>query len=82
MEFSADFILVACGRNQNISFLSTNLTKYFHNQRGFPQTSLPGLYIAGDVVRGTYRQTGVAVGDGIHAAMMVQKYLKEKAGIS
>ena len=82
MEHSADFILVACGRDQNISFLPPNLTKYFDNKRDFPQTSLPGLYVAGDVVRGTYRQTGVAVGDGIHAAMMVQKYLKEKAGVS
>jgi len=82
MEFSADFILVACGRDQNISFLSQKLTKYFDNQKDFPQTSLPGLYVAGDVVRGTYRQTGVAVGDGIHTAMMVQNYLKEKAGVS
>ena len=81
-ECSADFILVACGRDQNISFLHPNLTKYFDNQKNFPQTSLPGLYAAGDVVRGTYRQTGVAVGDGIHAAMMVQNYLKEKAGVS
>ena len=81
MEHSADFILVACGRDQNISFLTPNLTKYFDNQKDFPQTSLPGLYVAGDVVRGTYRQTGVAVGDGIHAAMMVQKYLEEKAGV-
>lgn len=80
-EFSADFILIACGRDPNISFLSTNLTKYIDDCSGVPRMSLPGLYFAGDVLRGTYRQSAIAVGDGIHAAMMAQRYLKEKGGI-
>lgn len=80
-EFSADFILIACGRDPNISFLSTNLTKYINDCSCVPQMSLPGLYFAGDVLRGTYRQTAIAVGDGIHAAMKVLRYLKDKGGI-
>lgn len=81
MEVAADFILIACGRDPNTSFLSRSLTKYLNDKIGFPLTSLPGLYFAGDVIRGGYRQTGVAVGDGIHAAMMVQRYLKDKGGV-
>jgi thioredoxin reductase (NADPH) len=76
-EFTADFILVACGREPTTSFLAPSLKKCFENTSGFPQTCIPGLYVAGDVVRGIYRQTGVAVGDGIRAAMMTERYLKD-----
>ena len=77
-ELPADFILVACGRDPNTSFLSPTLKKCFDNTSDFPKTSIPGLYFAGDVVRGTYRQVGVAVGDGIHAAMMAEHYLRKR----
>jgi thioredoxin reductase (NADPH) len=76
--FPADFILIACGRDPNTSFLSPKLKKYLDTISNIPQTVLPGLYVAGDVVRGTYRQTGIAVGDGIRAAMMVEHYLKDR----
>jgi len=75
-EFIADFILVACGRTPNTSFLTSTLKKCINNTSECPQTSLPGLYFAGDIVRGTYRQAGIAVGDGIHAAMMVERFLR------
>jgi thioredoxin reductase (NADPH) len=77
-ELPADYILVACGRDPNTSFLSPTLKKCFDNTSDFPQTCIPGLYFAGDVIRGTYRQVGVAVGDGIHAAMMVEHYLRKR----
>jgi thioredoxin reductase (NADPH) len=77
-ELSADFILVACGRDPNTSFLTPNLKKCINDVSECSQTSLPGLYFAGDVVRGTYRQAGIAVGDGIHAAMMVERFLRNK----
>jgi thioredoxin reductase (NADPH) len=77
-EFAADFILVACGRKPTISFLAPLIKKCFENTSDFPQTCIPGLYGAGDVVRGTYRQVGVAVGDGIRAAMMTERYLKDR----
>ncbi len=80
LKLSADYLLIACGREPNISCLSEDLIKYTKGPTAFPQTSLPGLYFAGDVVRGTNRQTGIAVGDGIHAAMMAQRFLKETAG--
>jgi len=77
-ELSADFILVACGRDSNTSFLSPTLKKCFDNTSDIPKTSIPGLYFVGDVIRGPYRQTGIAVGDGIHAAMMMEHYLGKK----
>jgi thioredoxin reductase len=77
-ELSADFILVACGRDPNTSFLSPTLKKCFNNPSDIPKTSIPGLFFAGDVIRGPYRQTGIAVGDGIHAAMMVEHYLRKR----
>jgi len=77
-EIPFDFIVVACGRVPNISFLSSTLKKCFDTASDFPKTSLPGLYFAGDVIRGTHRQTGIAVGDGIHAAMMAEHYLRKR----
>lgn len=77
-KFYADFILVACGRDPNTWFLSPLLKKYLNTISDAPQTTLLGLFFAGDIVRGAYRQVGVAVGDGIRAAMMTERYLKER----
>jgi thioredoxin reductase (NADPH) len=77
-EFRADFIVVACGREPNISFLSRTLQQCFENNTGFPHTSISGLYFVGDVSRGTCRQVGVAVGDGIYAAMGVERFLRKR----
>lgn len=78
MDLPFDYLLVACGRESNSSFLGPRLKTVLKDQSDVPQTVLPGLYVAGDVIRGMYRQTGIAVGDGIQAAMMVQRYLKDQ----
>ncbi len=77
-ELPFDFIIVACGRSPDTSFLSPTLKKCFDMISDSSKTSLPGLYFAGDVMRGIHRQTGIAVGDGIHAAMMAEHYLRTK----
>jgi thioredoxin reductase (NADPH) len=40
-------------------------------------TSLPGLFAAGDVRRGSTKQAASAVGEGATAALMIREYLKE-----
>jgi thioredoxin reductase len=78
LELSADFILIACGREPNTTFLNPNLKKCFDNISDILNTSIPGLYFAGDIIRGANRQVGIAVGDGIHAAMLVERFLRNK----
>lgn len=77
-ELAFDFIVAACGRSPDTSFLSPILKKCFDTASDSSKTSLPGLYFAGDVMRGIHRQIGIAVGDGIYAAMMVEHYLRIK----
>ncbi len=46
---------------------------------GSMQTSLPGLFAAGDVRVQITRQVTTAVGDATTAAIAVEKYLKARA---
>ena len=78
VEFLTDFILTACGREPNDEILSPELRKRIGKASKIPETNVPGLYLAGDLVRGKHRQTGIAVGDGIRAAMLVEEYLLER----
>jgi thioredoxin reductase (NADPH) len=80
VEYAADYILMACGREPNIEVLSPELRKKVENAAGIPETNVPGLFLAGDVVRGTHRQTAIAVGDGVSAAMLVEEYLRKRDG--
>jgi thioredoxin reductase (NADPH) len=41
------------------------------------QTSVPGIFAAGDVRHNQLKQVSVAVGEGALAAMMAEKYLEE-----
>jgi thioredoxin reductase len=75
-ELLADYILVACGREPNMDVLSPSLRKRTGKMKRIPETGVPGLFIAGDVTRGKHRQTTIAVGDGVLAAMMVDEYLR------
>jgi thioredoxin reductase (NADPH) len=77
-ELSADFILIACGREPNTAVLSPTLKTCYHHISAIPHTSIPGLYLAGDIVRGSHRQAGIAVGDGIHAAMSAERFVKHE----
>ncbi|MEM0492671.1 MAG: NAD(P)/FAD-dependent oxidoreductase [Candidatus Thermoplasmatota archaeon] len=71
-----DYILVACGREPDINFLSDSLKKAYESCTNIPITSVPGLYFVGDVIRGSYRQVGISVGDGIHAAMLADEFIR------
>ena len=78
--FSVDYILLACGREPNDEMLSPTLRRQVGKATEIPVTNVPGLYLAGDLVRGRHRQTGIAVGDGIRAAMLVEEYLLGRVG--
>lgn len=70
-----DFLVAACGRKMQLDCLSKNLSRL---RVQLEQSGL--LYFAGDVANGSFRQVGIAVGDGIRAAMKIVKKLAE-AGI-
>jgi len=68
-SYYADFVLIACGRKPNEDLIS----------KDFMENNISGFFIAGDVRTGKFRQTGIAVGQGIQAAMKAEEYLRGKA---
>lgn len=46
------------------------------------QTSLPGVFAAGDVRAGSTKQLGAAIGEGITALLMVRQYMERAATIA
>ncbi len=67
-----DFLVAACGRRMQLDCLTENLARL---RVQLEQSGL--LYLAGDVANGSLRQVGIAVGDGIRAAMKMVKKLGE-----
>lgn len=46
------------------------------------ETSLPGVFAAGDVRHGAVRRVASAVGEGATAIMLLHQYLAEKAAVA
>lgn len=70
VEIEVDFVLVAIGREPEIDFLKLTddlKSRYLNNK----------LYLIGDVKGDIYRQTAIAVGEGVKAAMQIASCLKE-----
>lgn len=65
------YLLVAIGRDPSLDFLSENLKE---NLEKLQKSKV--LYMIGDVKNDIYRQTAIAVGDGIKAAMEIYRKLK------
>jgi len=65
-KMKSDYVLIACGRIPNDDLIKKELKK----------NNISGVYIAGDVRTGRFRQVGIAVGEGIRAAMNVETYLR------
>ena len=72
-EYSADYLIAAIGRYPNLEFLSESKSIHPENL-----ASKGLLYKIGDVKNEIYRQTSIAVGDGVRAAMSI--YLKDSKG--
>jgi thioredoxin reductase (NADPH) len=78
-RFPADAAFVFIGLKPNSAFLGDAAQR---DPGGFlvtdatMQTSLPGVFAAGDVRSGSTKQLGSAVGDGIAALLMTRRYLE------
>ncbi len=66
----ADYLIFAIGRIPRLDFLAKDLPAEELCHRG-------RLYFVGDVKNDRYRQTAIAVGEGVHAAMRAYRILKE-----
>ena len=71
-HFQVDYLIGALGREPQMDFVSENLRQQIQDleARGW-------LYLIGDLRNGIYRQTAIAVGDGLRAAMQIYQKLKE-----
>jgi thioredoxin reductase len=66
--FIADYLIFAIGRHPKLDFLSERLLKCKSRLEESGQ-----LFFIGDVKNGLFRQTAIAVGDGMRAAMELYK---------
>lgn len=81
VEFAVDGVFVFVGLKPNTGFLSS--TNIELDEIGMIktdsnlQTSIPGIYAAGDVRSGATMQIASATGEGATAALMMRKYLED-----
>ncbi len=79
VSLASDYALIACGRTPNLEVIPEEMRRTLTIQ-GDGTTNVPGLFIAGDMRRGRYRQAGIAVGDGILCAMEAEHFLRGGEG--
>ncbi len=84
IEREASGVFVAIGRRPNVEFLdgALELDESGCVKRPIPfstQTSVPGVFVAGDVADSRYRQGVVAAGSGACAALDAERFLLERA---
>jgi thioredoxin reductase (NADPH) len=83
IEFDVDGVFIAIGHSPATSVFSGKLDMkpggYLKVVPGTAQTSLPGVFAAGDVTDDVYRQAVTAAGMGCIAALEAEKYLAEHA---
>ena len=78
MHPRAAFVFI--GLDPNTAFLKgtrRSRRRGFVDDKGGFKTSMPGVFAAGDVRRGSTKQLGSAVGDGIAALIAIREYLQE-----
>ncbi|MCA9337321.1 FAD-dependent oxidoreductase [Candidatus Saccharibacteria bacterium] len=82
VEFPTDGVFIFVGLKPNTEFLkdtAINLDKIgFITSDDKLQTSMQGVYVAGDVRQGATMQIASAVGEGATAALRIREYLEGK----
>lgn len=73
-HFTVDYLIGALGRIPKMGFVTKNLKSKFETLE-----AQGWLYFIGDVRNGIFRQTSIAVGDGVRTAMQIYQKLKEIA---
>lgn len=68
----SDYLIGALGRVPQMDFVSASVLE---RSSEFENKGI--LHFVGDIKNGIYRQTAIAIGDGIHAAMRLSQVLKE-----
>jgi thioredoxin reductase (NADPH) len=79
LRFPAAAVFVFIGMKPNSAFLGDAVKRDaggFIATSATMETSLPGVFAAGDVRSGSTKQLGSAVGDGIAALLMTRRYLE------
>jgi thioredoxin reductase (NADPH) len=70
---SCDYLITAIGREPDYRFADESIMK---NRAEL--CSSGKLYLVGDLVNDSYRQTALAVGDGVRAAMSIRKLMEKE----
>ena len=78
-EVVCEMVVIAHGREPRLGVLDRDLRERICVDHP-PETGVPGLYLAGDVARGRNRQAAIAVGDGVLAAMIIERSTKDRDG--
>ncbi len=82
-ELALDGLFLAIGHTPNTEWLGgqlpTDQAGYLLSEPGTSETSIPGVFVAGDVADPTYQQAVTAAGTGCIAALDAEEYLAERA---